>query len=73
MTDLIRFNHELLDARERAYPVEVEITRDGTIVQTWCDKTLTSRDREILQEIADEVVLEDRGLAAESYVPARAA
>lgn len=25
----------------------------------------------VLQEIADEVVLEDRGVAAESYVPAR--
>lgn len=27
----------------------------------------------VFQEIPDEVVLEDRGLAAESYVPARAA
>lgn len=66
----MRFNHELLDHRERAYPVEVEITMDGTIVQTWCDKPLSSADYELLQEIADEVVLEDRGLAAESYVPA---
>lgn len=51
----IRLNTELLDARERAWPVEIEVALDGKIVGAWCDKRLTGDDEAFLQEMADEL------------------